>query len=60
MLFSTLWAYHTLIKTTTRFTPFQLVHVVEVILLIKCEIPLLKLFVEVFQTLLNYNNGPYA
>jgi hypothetical protein len=29
MLFSTLWAYHTTVKTSTGFTPFHLVHGVE-------------------------------
>ena len=38
-LFSTLWAYQTSVKTTTGFTPFQLVYGLEVVLLIECEIP---------------------
>jgi hypothetical protein len=46
MLFSALWAYRTLVNTTTSFTPFQLVHGVEVVLLIECEIPSLNLAVE--------------
>jgi hypothetical protein len=45
-LFSTLWAYHTLVKTTTGFTHFQLVYVIEIVLPIECEIPSLKLKVE--------------
>jgi hypothetical protein len=46
MLFPTLWAYRTSTKTTTGFTPFQLVYGLEVILPIECEIPSLKLVVE--------------
>jgi hypothetical protein len=45
-LFSALWAYRTSVKTTTRFTPFQLVYRIEAVLSIECEIPLLKLIVE--------------
>jgi hypothetical protein len=46
MLFSTLWAYQTSIKSATGFTPFQLVCGVEAILPIECEIPSLKLAVK--------------
>ena len=35
-LFSALWAYRTLVKTTTGFTPFQLVYGLEAILSIQC------------------------
>jgi hypothetical protein len=45
-LFSALWDYCTSMKTSTRFTPFQLVYGIESILLIECEIPSLKLKVE--------------
>jgi hypothetical protein len=45
-LFSTLWAYQTSIKTTTGFTPFQLVYGLEAVFPIECEIPSLKLVVE--------------
>jgi transposase InsO family protein len=45
-LFSTLWAYRTSVKTTTGFTPFQLVYGIEAVLPIECEIPSLKLKVE--------------
>jgi hypothetical protein len=45
-LFSALWAYCTSVKTTTGFTPFQLVYGVEAMLPIECEIPSLKLIVE--------------
>jgi hypothetical protein len=43
MLFSALWAYRTFVKSTTGFTPFQLVYGIEVIPSIECEIPSLKL-----------------
>jgi hypothetical protein len=46
MLFSSLWAYQTSVKSATGFTPFQLVYVLESILPIECEIPSLKLTVE--------------
>jgi len=48
MLFSTLWAYQTLMKATTDFTPFQLVYEVEVVFIIECKIHSLKLSMEVF------------
>ena len=43
MLYPALWAYRTSVKTATRFPPFQLVHGVESILPIECEISSLKL-----------------
>jgi hypothetical protein len=46
MFFSTLWAYWTSIKSATRFTYFRLVYGLEAILPIECEIPSLKLVVE--------------
>jgi hypothetical protein len=46
MLFSALWSYWTSIKSATRFTPFRLVYGLESILPIECEIPSLKLVVE--------------
>jgi hypothetical protein len=46
MLFSALWAYQTFVKSATGFTPFQLVYGLEAILPIECEIPSLKLAVE--------------
>ena len=46
MLFSTLWAYHTSTKTTTSFTLFHLVHGVESVLPIECQISSLHLIVE--------------
>jgi hypothetical protein len=45
-LFSALWAYRTSAKTSTGFTPFQLVYGIEAVLPIECEIPSLKLKVE--------------
>jgi transposase InsO family protein len=46
MLFSALWAYMTSVKSATGFTPFWLVYGLEAILPIECEIPSLKLAVE--------------
>ena len=46
MLFSSLWAYRTSVKSATGFTPFRLVYGLESILSIECEIPSLKLVVE--------------
>ena len=47
MLFLALWAYRTLVKTTTGFTPFHLVYGLEVVFPIECEIPSLKLAVKI-------------
>ena len=46
MLYPALWAYRTSVKTATGFTPFQLVQGVESVFPIECEIPSLKLAVE--------------
>ena len=46
MLYPALWAYRTIVKTATGFSPYQLVHVVESILPVECEIPSLKLAIE--------------
>jgi len=43
MLFYTLWAYQTFVKSVTVFTPFQLVYGVEFVLHIHCEISSLEL-----------------
>ena len=45
-LYSALWAYRTSVKTATGFTPFQLAFGLEAVLPIECEIPSLKLAVE--------------
>ena len=47
MLFPALWAYWTSVKTATGFTQFQLVYGVEAIFPIECEIPSLKLVVQI-------------
>lgn len=41
MLFLALWAYQTATKTTTAFTPFHLVHGIESVIPIECDIPTL-------------------
>jgi hypothetical protein len=46
MLFSALWVYQTSVKSATRFTPFQLVYGIEVILPIEGEVPSLELVIE--------------
>ena len=46
MLFYALSAYRTSAKTTISLTPFQLVYGEEVVLLIECEIPSLKLVIK--------------
>ena len=46
MLFSALSAYRTSTKTTTGFTPFRLLHGIESVLPIECQIPSLRLAVE--------------
>ena len=45
-LFSALWAYRTFTKTAMGFTPFQLMYGLEVVLMIECEIPSLRLTIE--------------
>ena len=46
MLYPTLWAYRTVVKTTTGFSPYQLIHGVESVLPVEYEIPSLKLSIE--------------
>ena len=46
ILYSALWAYRTLVRNATGFTPFQLVYGLEAILPIQCEIPSLKLAID--------------
>eukprot|EP00253_Pinus_taeda_P031448 PITA_31448 len=41
-----LWAYRTSVKTSTGFTPFQLVYGLEAVLPIECEIPSLQMATE--------------
>lgn len=41
MLFSALWAYHMTTKTSIGFTPFHLIHGINSIIPIECEIPTL-------------------
>jgi hypothetical protein len=47
MLYPYLWAYRTVVKTATGFSPFQLVHGLEAVLPIECEIPSLKIIIEI-------------
>ena len=47
MLYLALWAYRTNLKTTTEFSPFQLVHGVEAVTPIECEIPSLRIAIHV-------------
>jgi hypothetical protein len=46
MLFFVLWVYRTIVKTTTDFTLFHLVHGIEATLPIECEIPTLHTSIE--------------
>jgi hypothetical protein len=46
MLYSALWAYQMSINTATGFSPFQLVYGLEVVFPIECQIPSLKLAVQ--------------
>ena len=46
MLFYALWTYHTSAKTTTSFTPFQLIYGQEVVFSIESKISSLKLVIE--------------
>ena len=46
MLYPALWAYRTAVKTATGFSPYQLVHGVESVLPVECEIRSLKLAIE--------------
>eukprot|EP00253_Pinus_taeda_P030512 PITA_30512 len=50
MLVSTLWAYLTSVKTSTGFTPFQLVYGLEAVLPIEYEIPSLQIVVQLLPT----------
>ena len=46
MLYPALWAYRTVVNTATHFSPYQLVHGSELVLHVECEIPSLKLAME--------------
>ena len=46
MLYPSLWEYRIAAKTATGFSLYQLVHGVDSILMVECEIPYLKLAVE--------------
>jgi hypothetical protein len=46
MLYSALWAYQTSVKTATIFSPFQLIYGLEEVFPIECQIPSLKLVVQ--------------
>ena len=46
MLYSTLWAYRTSVKTATGFSPFQFVYGLKAVLPIECQISSLKLAVQ--------------
>eukprot|EP00253_Pinus_taeda_P005573 PITA_05573 len=45
-LANVLWAYRTSAKTSTGFTPFQLIYGLESVLPIECEIPSLQIAIE--------------
>ena len=47
ILYPTLWAYRTNVKTATGFSPFQLLHGVEAVTPVECEIPSLKIAIHV-------------
>ena len=47
MLYPALWAYRTNVKTATGFSPFQLVHGVEAVTSVECEILSLKIAIPV-------------
>jgi len=46
MLYLALWAYRTSVKTATIFSPFQLVYGLDIVFPMECQIPSLKLVVE--------------
>ena len=47
MLYHALWAYRTMVKAATYFSPYQLVHGVESLLPVECETTSLKLVVDI-------------
>ena len=46
-MYPALWAYQTNVKTVAGFSPFQLVHGVEAITPIECQIPSLNIVIHV-------------
>jgi len=46
MLFSSLWAYRTVVKSTTGFTLFHIIHGIEDTLPIEYKIPMLRVAIE--------------
>ena len=47
MLYLALRAYQTMVKTSTSFSPYQLVHGVELVLQVECEIHSLNLAIYI-------------
>jgi len=48
IIYRVMWEYHTTKKYSTYFIPFQLIYDIEAVLPIECEIPSLKLEIELF------------
>ena len=46
ILYLALWAYQNSIKISTGFSPFQLIHGVEAVFPIECEVPSLKIAID--------------
>ena len=46
MLYPALWAYRIVVNISMGFSPYQLLHGVESVLPVECEIPSLKLAIE--------------
>ena len=59
MLYPALWAYRTNVKTATRFSPFQLVHGVEAVTPIECEIMSLRIAIHVLPDTTEMKNVYY-
>ena len=47
MLYPALCAYRTVVNTATGFSPYHLVHGLEFVLPVECEIPSLKIAIEI-------------
>ena len=52
MMYPALWSYQTNVKTATGFSPFQLVHGVEAVTRVECEIPSLKISIHVLPNMI--------